>query len=381
MASEITGLVGQFGQVKRALQDHGSFLPATMEEPPEEPQPPDVDKMEDNANFDEANLCFNAESVIEPDRPYIYPGAPLPRVECNFFRQFIDGSIRTYYLGEQIEGNRAYPVMATEVATAVIQREEDGHPRVQSFRRRIALLVPSCPPVSDDTWKDLLKLKGSFDRSSFKYRLEVVPLEREEQHEGVDLRTSLAGKARSIMHDLEYDSAMELDRSDDDWLILDGAIRKTKFLRLKNAIGLAKSFSRKPVFSIEGRKVRDVVSLLSALKEGHRTIVFKRKIQRGEAEDPVKRGVSFWYLRLRSGKGLQGPLQGIVKIDLHLPYASLENKHIEQVNLISRALMAEKYVSPYPTPRWHAHIYPIYVAETYIKSSMLTPVVFRGYFG
>jgi len=380
LSIDLRGLKDQFRQVRKALQDHGNFLPATLDEPPEEPQPHDYDKIEDDTNFDMRNLCVNVEPVSENGSSFIDPGPMMRSAERSVFTYFLDGSIRTYYLGEQVEGSRAYPVMASEVASAIVRRKADGRTDIASFKRRICLLVPPRPPMSDDTWNELVKLKDSFDRSSLKLKLELVPLEREEHREGVDLRTSLAGKARSVMHDLEHESAIDLQRTEGNWLIIDGAIRKAKFLGLKETIGLAKSFSRKPVFSIDGRKPRDVVSLLAGLKEGSRTIVFKHSVQREEAEDPVKRAVAFWYLRLRGGRGLQGPLQGIVKIDFHLPEDLLQKEHFDTVNSISRALMAEKYVSPYPTPRWHAHIYPIFVAENYIKSSMYSPIVFRGYF-
>ncbi len=56
----------------------------------------------------------------------------------------------------------------------------------------------------------------------------------------------------------------------------------------------------------------------------------------------------------------------------------VDSQTIEVVNEVSKALLAERTVSPYPTPRWHAHIYPIYVAENYIKSNFLSQYYFRG---
>ena len=37
---------------------------------------------------------------------------------------FLDGSLRTYYLGEQIEEGLSYPLMTAEVAAAVIKRQD-----------------------------------------------------------------------------------------------------------------------------------------------------------------------------------------------------------------------------------------------------------------
>lgn len=67
---------------------------------------------------------------------------------------------------------------------------------------------------------------------------------RKEGREIRDVRYSMLGKARNIMHSLEHEVAESLHRGDN-WLVMDGAIRKEEFLKLDNTIGLAKSFSRK----------------------------------------------------------------------------------------------------------------------------------------
>ena len=58
----------------------------------------------------------------------------------------------------------------------------------------------------------------------------------------------MLGKARGLMHELEHETANNLNRGQD-WLVMDGAIRGSiEFLSLENTIGLAKSFSRIPLF-------------------------------------------------------------------------------------------------------------------------------------
>ena len=367
----------QVEAARETLCRRGPFLCASVDEPVEEVQPVDADRSEDDTNYDRSNLCYNIEPVSRIDFPYVDLAKPLHRAEKHLFRYFLDGSIRTYYWGEKIEGNKGFPVMVAEVASAVIHREDDGKVRVAGFKRKLGLLTPPSPPLSDDTWQDVLHLKESFEHLELSPKLEVVPLAKAE--EKADLRTSLAGKARSVMHDLEHELAVGLPRDAEKWLVIDGSIRKELFLHIDNTIGLAKSFSRKPVFSINNsRGVKDVVSMLSRLPDGHRTAVFKQTVTPELAGDSVKKSIAFWYLRLRSGRGLQSPLQGIVKVELCHKSEELAKEQLEEVDMISRALLAEKYVSPYPTPRWHAHIYPIFVAENYIKSSLYSTVYIRG---
>ena len=364
----------QIAEVKELLNKRGPFLRASIDETVEEIQPADTDRTEDDTNYGVTNLCHNIESP--PDKlPYVKLGPPLTRKEHNFFRYFLDGSIRTYYWGEKLEGSTGVPIMIAEAASAVVSRDSNGVVIPTKFRRHLCLITPGSPPLSDDTWQDIQSLKQSLD-GLVSPKLEVFTLARAD--EKGDLRTSLAGKARSIMHDLEHELAAEVERDTGDWLIIDGAIRKELFLNLADTIGLAKSFSRKPVFSVNGSKnKKDVVSLLGPMKEGHRTLVFKQDIAMEES-GPIKKSIAFWYLRLRSGAGLENPLQGVVKAEMHHEGDELTAEQADEVNTISRALLAEKYVSPYPVPRWPAHIYPIYTAENYIKASMFPPIYIRG---
>ena len=311
--SSIEGFRKQIRDVKELLNKRGSFLRASVDEAIEEIQPTDTDRTEDDTNYDATNLCHSIE-FPEADRPYVSPGTPLTRKERNFFQFFLDGSIRTYYWGEKLEGNTGVPIMIAEAASAVVSRDSAGTVKPAKFKRHLCLITPGSPPLSDDTWQDIQTLKESFDKS-VSPKLEIFALAKAEEKR--DLRNSLAGKARSIMHDLEHELAAELERDSGGWLIIDGAIRKELFLRLPDTIGLAKSFSRRPVFSIEGSKnTKDVVTFLGPIKAGDRTLVFKQDVAADETE-PIKKSIAFWYLRLRSGIGLENPLQGVVKVEMH----------------------------------------------------------------
>ena len=92
--SSLGNLRKQIQDVKELLNKRGPFLRASIDETIEEIQPTDSDRSEDDTNYDVTNMCHNVESE---ERPYVSPGYPLPRKERNFFRYFLDGSIRTYY--------------------------------------------------------------------------------------------------------------------------------------------------------------------------------------------------------------------------------------------------------------------------------------------
>lgn len=52
------------------------------------------------------------------------PTPPIFRADKHLYRFFIDGSLRTYYLGTGIEGNRSFPIELAQIGYAVVKRIE-----------------------------------------------------------------------------------------------------------------------------------------------------------------------------------------------------------------------------------------------------------------
>lgn len=174
------------------------------------------------------------------------------------------------------------------------------------------------------------------------------------------------------MHKLEIELISSTDslRDENNWLILDGAVKLTDFIQAPYLIGVAKSFSKTPQFCL-GKKRRartkDITSILAGLPHAHRTVAFS-------AYDGQ---VAFWYVRLREQRELDYPLMGVVKVELPCP----DKKPVpsELADLISSALVAERNVTPYGLDRrWHCSLYPIYVAEQVIKNRFFSKEVLMG---
>jgi hypothetical protein len=88
--------------------------------------------------------------------------------------------------------------------------------------------------------------------------------------------------------------------------------------------------------------------------------------------------VVFWYVRLREQRHLDYPLMGVVKAELVNP--SQEPVPSELVDELSRALVAERSVTPHGQDRrWHAHIYPIFLAERAVKENLLSREVVQQF--
>jgi hypothetical protein len=365
----------QFKRFTESFKKYGKLLKTPLLEPAEEELPIDLEKREDDEKFKKRE-CFNIETPKDREKPYVNLGSPLHRKEKHLFRFFLDGSLKTYYLGDYILPSFSFPILAGEIAAACLFRQDDGILNIPAngFRRRICLLLPNKSLLPDELQRELDETPQKFEG----YGLKIEPQYTEEM-ESKDWRSSLRAKGLSEMHNTEVQLANDVrENPKEGWLIIDGAIRKKAFLDLENVIGLAKSFSKLPIFVIEGGPTLDIVKLMVGLKEGERTLIFKQSTAEDDSEKEVKDNLGFWYLRLRMGEWLENPLQGVVKVEMKIKEDTASQETIEIVNEISRALLAERTVSPYPTPRWHAHIYPIYVAETYIKSNFLSQYYFRG---
>lgn len=370
------GVKNQFKTFFECFKKYGKLLKTPLLEPAEEELPFDLEKKEDDEKFIKRE-CFNIEIPGDRDKPYVNLGKPLHREEEHFFRFFLDGSLKTYYLGDYILPTFSFPILAGEIAAACLFREENGSLAIPSngFKRRICLLLPNKSILPDELQKEIDNITQKFEIYG---GLKIEPQFTEER-ESKDWRASLRAKGISEMHTTEVQLAKDVrESSEEGWLIIDGAIRKKMFLELEKVIGLAKSFSKLPIFTIENSTMFDTVRLIAGLREGERTVIFKQTSAEKDSEKEVKDKLGFWYLRLRSGGWLENPLQGVVKVEMKIEEDMASSKTIEVVNKISKALLAERTVSPYPTPRWHAHIYPIYVAENYIKSNFLSQYYFRG---
>ena len=165
------------------------------------------------------------------------------------------------------------------------------------------------------------------------------------------------------MHNMEQEIAAEITQMEDGWLVMDGAIRKHEFVELNRTIGLAKSFSRKPIFDI-GNKQVTLPAYMKQVSEGFRSAVFKKTA----AKDSVYKEVVFWYIRLRTFPPME-PLGGLVKVDFKA--TEYDDDFTNLVNEMSAELYAMRLPSVYPWPRWPSYVYPIRVAELFMGSRFL----------
>jgi hypothetical protein len=174
------------------------------------------------------------------------------------------------------------------------------------------------------------------------------------------------------MRELEMSLARDIMRDSDDWLVLDGSVgNEFENWYSTPLIGVAKTFRRDSRFHIgRGPRARryNLYNLLRRLEVNQRTIVFPRNHE-GK--------IVFWYVRIRPQQNLDYPLMGIVKIEM--PNPSQELVDSAWIDRISGWIIAERNVTPYGhDPRWHAHLYPIYLAERVVNSLFYSDAVLKA---
>jgi len=331
---------------------------------------PDFEEREDQALNEEEKVF---ETIFERDpsavRPPLYrPVPPVGRAEQHLFRYFLDGSFRSYFLGTVLENERESPVHFAQIGACVLRREDDGSVRREVLRVENVLLVGK-QRLSEAVWAKLATLAS---RAS----VQLVDLTERDIVSGVladfDLRNKAAGKVRFAMHNLEAETIKAIlpQLSAERWMIVDGSLLFEPTLAQlssgdrKPVIGVAKNFRKDPQF-VYGRGPRterhSIYGLLAKLQAEHRTAAFSARGGK----------VVFWYVRLREQKHLDYPLMGVVKVELANP--SQGPVPSDLIDEISRALVAERSVTPHGQDRrWHAHLYPIFLAERAVKESLLS---------
>ncbi|HIC91293.1 MAG TPA: hypothetical protein EYP21_04380 [Syntrophaceae bacterium] len=364
--SSITPLLDLLGKEIKILPATGGAV--------EELQHPDQEEIEDIVINKDVETVTSFAETPEPNPQNIYRKTPLlPRTENHLFRFFIDGSIRTYFLGTGLEGTRSFPIELAQIGSAVIRREDDGELRVLAHKHRIILLLPKQNQgISDTVWEQIRKV----EKPDY---LEVIDFTLPDRLADTkkDPRDKAGAKARSLMHKLEIELIKSTDpfRNENTWLILDGAVKFVEediwnsWEHNPYLIGVAKSFRKDPIFQF-GRRAsqrKDITSILAGLPHAHRTVAFSA----------YEGQVAFWYVRLREQRELDYPLMGVVKVELPCP----DKKPVpsELADLISSVLVAERNVTPYGLDRrWHCSLYPIHIAEQVIKNRFFSREVLMG---
>jgi len=354
----------------RVLAQQVEVLPAVGGAQQEEERPDADEQVELILGRDEKLF----EANWETDAAQLYrPLQPLTREQLHLYRYFQDGSYRSYFLGNLLEHDRETPVLFAQIGACQVHRRDDGTLQPADLEVKPYLFL-ALDQISEPVRQSLLDAATAND-------VRVVNLQEEDelgQRNPSDLRLRAQNKVRYKMHEQEV--ALALKRlellEDGAWLVVDGSLQFRPLLSrfsddspIPRLIGVAKSFRKDPLFAVGSgaRKERYTLHrLLANLDTHHRTTAFGA---RGG-------GVVFWYLRLRPQGQMDYPLMGVVKVELVNP--SKQRVDSSLIDQLSGALLAERNATPHGVDRrWHAHLYPIFQAERYVQSRLMSREVIR----
>jgi len=80
---------------------------------------------------------------------------------------------------------------------------------------------------------------------------------------------------------------------------------------------------------------------------------------------------------------MSNPLQGVIKVERYAIDAAEIDQGLDggRIDVISQHLMRERNVTPFQADlRWAAHLYPVFAAETFLKTSFRSDAHFMALF-
>jgi len=337
----------------------------------EEETRPDTDMRDDDRQIADAigdfRRAIEAFPIEENWRTEFREIKPPPELDQEYsLDYFIDGSIRTKYVGELImpQGSGGALMVASVGAVSVKVDYEFRRVKPDIAKTKLFVyMIDSIPDTAQEAIKNRLRQLDPPVKVEF--------LSQEEARENI--RGAAGGKARSEMHNTEIEVAKSIN-SNRRWIAIDGALRKGEFIDLDKAIGIAKSFSGKVIFTKEGK--HKTISHLARMRVGERSKVYQYKIaqsdQESEEKDTLKK-IVFWYLRIREPPPEMMPLGGIVKVDLSLKDDNKVSDVTDLADRLSESILKVANPSIFPRPRWPSFVYPVRVAEEYLE-----PILYSG---
>ena len=296
------------------------------------------------------------------------PGG-TPKIQIS---HFVDGSPRTVHTGFLLgKSGISYPIALSHVAASSVAFVR-GRWHQTGFLDRHLILVA-------------YKKMGINIEVSGKWELED-PTDRITNREvdvtdTVEMRCAAVRRARRKMALTEKDLVSTLaNKFPQEWIAIDGSLFTVDgmYSDLKDfkIIGISKSFQHNPIVlnqEFESERIGYLVELLTTLPVGSRSRVFRltpdRNIQ--------SRYTYMWFIRIH--KARQSPVSGIVKVELPPSERYLDDVLREQtVNAISHTIFRLRYPYLYDNRRGESFIYPIYVAESLVKSKLNSIEKIRG---
>lgn len=161
----------------------------------------------------------------------------------------------------------------------------------------------------------------------------------------------LAGRIR---HEIEQDVLGEWERAiapfhRDEWIVVDGRLGRN----VPNAIGIVKELQTQLLTGNEAIAVFD-------MPKGHRSTAF-RYVSASDGPAHSGQGRTMWYMRLWNATGMDAR-HSMIRVEAPNSVATTD-----EIDEISRWILAERLPRATEDPRWPTLLYPIHYLERILK--------------
>lgn len=352
-------------QFRQGLEPHGIEIWSSSESLPEE-------VLQQFTRSDE-DLTITADvraEELHPQQQIDELPAETPEIQIS---HFIDGSPRTVNVGFLLGANGvSYPVGLSHVG-AVAVSFSNGRWQETGFLNRHMILASVQQGMGIN-----LQIGGTF---TLEDPTDQLPDNRRiDPTDIVEMRNAAIRRARRRMRICERDLVQELSNSHpNDWIAADGTLFDidacANNMRDIQVIGISKSFTLNPI--VERDNVRErigyLVGILTNLPVGWRSPVYKLTPE----VNRLDKYTYMWFIRLHNAR--QSPVSGIIKIELPPSDDYLDSCfRLRTINALSQKLFRLRTPYLYDNRRGESFLYPIYVAETLIKSKLKSVDKLRG---
>jgi hypothetical protein len=296
------------------------------------------------------------------------------------FRLFMDGSRRTYKIADIPIETQVFPIIAGQVGVGVCKRENRSLAPCDLMLHTV-LAFPVGLDVDGKVEKHhrafCANLAGKLNAAQNRVTIDAVllyPAPKDANFEDkavARIQEYMVEQEKAMVESLVKRSLIN-DRA---WLIKDGSLEYSRlsdkddrfaFSRIrsnyKRVVGVSKSFNPELAKLKSGRSAAGMIAKLKP---------FERTPAAMYTTDRVEGKFAVWYVRLREARQSRGPFDGIVKVEKilvsdHEAEYGLESSEVDN---ISAWLVNERNPVCYgKDDRWANHLYPVYLAETFIKS-------------
>ncbi len=311
------------------------------------------------------------------------------------FRYFLDGSRRIYKVDDIELNKKIFPIIGGQIGVACCERQNPS-----TFRRAVLEynLVISLPSEADKDGRNseqffnsvahkinnLPKVKQfnlNFSKVLSYSSKQLEANEKFEDRGTAKIQDEMIECEKKIVHELAKKHLL----NPDSYLLKDGSLQYQKtgigdFKELSKfksnyqcVVGVSKSFNP----ALDGNTKN--ASVIAKLPPYYRTPAFYYYGSR--SQHPF----SIWYVRIRDFKNHRpdSPFSGIVKVEKVLVTDDeIENGlSSDEVDMISANLINERNPVTYGNDaRWANHLYPVYLAERFVKSQYISDLHFLNLF-